>query len=138
MVHFESTTPYSAKLKDPRWLNRRRDVLRKANYTCQSCRMGDRQLEIHHNFYDHSREPWEYRDEELKCLCTACHTGFHEQLTIFKRDVLPLLDLRSLKVLNGALSVGVKFQKPLVIAHALAAIASSPEKAMQLACSFER
>lgn len=129
---------YAQKLKDPRWDARRRQRISNAQGFCHSCRMGNKKLQIHHNFYDFSRDPWEYEDHELKCLCESCHERFHEQLTIFKRDILPLLDIRSLEVLNGALAVGVKFQKPLVMAHALAAIVSDPDQAEKLAYSFER
>jgi len=30
-------------------------------------------LEVHHVCYVRGKEPWEYPDELLKCLCPVCH-----------------------------------------------------------------
>lgn len=127
---------YEQQLKDPRWQELRRRVVSNAQGVCASCKSTNKQVQVHHNFYD-DRMAWEYEERELRCLCADCHEAFHRQLIIFKRDVLPFMDVRSLAVINGALSVGLKFHKPLVLAHAIAAIASSGKEAARLAYSFE-
>jgi len=68
-----STTPYTAKLKDPRWQKKRLDILNLANWRCEDCRRGDRQLEVHHCAYVPRTEPWEYDAALLMCLCGECH-----------------------------------------------------------------
>lgn len=99
--------------------------------------MANVELHVHHNFYDREREPWEYHDHEMKALCKTCHERFHNALTAFRRDIIPYIDVRSLEVIVGALSVGMKFNAPLVIAHALGGVVADPAMARRLATQFQ-
>jgi hypothetical protein len=64
---------YAEKLKDPRWLMRRRSILARDLCTCQSCGDKDGVMQVHHKYYITGREPWEYPDEALVLLCAGCH-----------------------------------------------------------------
>lgn len=66
------TMTYAQKLKDPRWKSRRLQILKAANYKCTHCDATER-LEVHHINYRKGREPWDYSDSELMCLCRKCH-----------------------------------------------------------------
>ena len=63
---------YAQKLKDPRWKARRLQILKSHNHKCAHCGATEH-LEVHHLNYKKGREPWEYNDRELMCLCRKCH-----------------------------------------------------------------
>lgn len=72
---------YKEKLKDHRWLARKREILIRDKYTCKLC--GSRgsngnELHVHHLEYIHGFEPWEYNDSYLVTLCDKCHKEVHK------------------------------------------------------------
>lgn len=66
---------YSDKLKDPRWQRKRLEVMERAEWACQLCGDGSRQLQVHHPRYVKGRDPWDYGN--LICLCSKCHATHH-------------------------------------------------------------
>lgn len=66
---------YFEKLKDPQWQKRRLEIMEKSNFLCARCFDGDATLHIHHRIYRKKKQPWEYSDDELECLCEDCHLG---------------------------------------------------------------
>jgi 5-methylcytosine-specific restriction endonuclease McrA len=68
---------YAEKLKDPRWQERRLEIFKKADFTCESCGDTESTLCVHHDIYLADREPWEYSDAMLRCFCEACHEYTH-------------------------------------------------------------
>ncbi len=64
---------YSEKLKDPLWLMKRRSILARDNFTCQSCGDKEKVMNVHHEYYITGNEPWEYPDKALVTLCQDCH-----------------------------------------------------------------
>lgn len=72
---------YSEKLRDPRWLARREQIITKADHKCRECGETAEQtrekskggLQVHHVIYLRKREPWDYPDDLLVCLCGECH-----------------------------------------------------------------
>lgn len=60
------------KLLDPRWQKKRLEIMQRAGFRCESCGDGSKTLHIHHGFYE-GRDPWEYPDWSLWCLCGECH-----------------------------------------------------------------
>ena len=70
---------YEDKLQDPRWERFRQEVIQDANYRCSRCRRPEREitLQVHHLFYRHKTEPWNYDISEVKCLCIDCHKKEH-------------------------------------------------------------
>lgn len=72
---------YKDKLKDPRWISRKRDILIRDKYACMLC--GSRgkdgsELHVHHLHYIKGREPWQYSDLNLVTLCDRCHNEVHK------------------------------------------------------------
>jgi len=69
---------YKEKLKDPRWINRRRQILERDNHKCMICGVDATRFNVHHLHYKKGAEPWEYDDSELATLCQDCHQMVHD------------------------------------------------------------
>ena len=72
---------YKEKLKDERWLSRKREILIRDRYTCKLCGAHWKdgiELQVHHLDYIQDREPWEYNDFYLVTLCDKCHNAAHK------------------------------------------------------------
>lgn len=65
---------YSEKLKDDRWLSKRREILERDKFTCQCCGNQEKVMHVHHEFYFINTEPWNYPNEALVTLCDSCHS----------------------------------------------------------------
>ncbi len=63
-------SPYSEKLKDRRWQQKRIRILERDDYKCRDCAGGEF-LNVHHCYY--KGEPWEVDDDLLLTLCRNCH-----------------------------------------------------------------
>lgn len=64
---------YADKLKDPRWQRKRLEVMENASWECLNCGSKDSELQVHHPAYLKGKEPWEYDESQLECLCKDCH-----------------------------------------------------------------
>lgn len=66
---------YAEKLQDTRWRSFRIELIRKNENRCEECgeTLKDFELQIHHVHYLRNREPWQYPEELLMCLCDCCH-----------------------------------------------------------------
>lgn len=73
--------PYWQRLLDPRWQQKRLEILRRDNFTCHLCFEPDKTLHVHHFLYRKNAEPWEYPDHELVTLCEECHEEEEERRT---------------------------------------------------------
>lgn len=73
---------YYQELKDPRWIEKSREIRSKAGWKCQKCGSINKTLHTHHKFYvsddDSGRYPWEYHDDAFEVLCVDCHYGLHD------------------------------------------------------------
>jgi hypothetical protein len=65
--------PYWQLLRDPRWQRKRLEVMERAEFACEECSSATDTLNVHHRHYVKGRKPWEYGDDELRCLCENCH-----------------------------------------------------------------
>ncbi len=70
-------TTYAQKLKDPRWQKKRLQVFERAGFECEFCGDKDSTLHAHHRAYVKGREPWDYDEFEIACLCENCHRATH-------------------------------------------------------------
>lgn len=70
---------YSEKLKDPRWQKRRLKVMEYAHWRCQICGGKDNTLHCHHSYYTKGKEPWQYPDGSIICICEGCHEKIHPE-----------------------------------------------------------
>lgn len=68
---------YAEKYRRPEWQKKRLQMLERANWKCESCSDEKVQLHVHHKQYIPSRNPWEYKDDQLVVLCENCHLAIH-------------------------------------------------------------
>lgn len=69
---------FFAKYKHPKWQAKRLKVMEVAGFKCTHCGDKDSTLNVHHISYFKGRDPWEYDDDELVCLCEGCHESMHD------------------------------------------------------------
>ncbi len=69
---------YRSKLQNPLWQKRRLEIMELANWKCSNCLTQTKELHVHHMLYRRGKEPWEYEDCELMCLCESCHKHYTE------------------------------------------------------------
>lgn len=67
------SNPYSVLYKDPRWQKKRLDILQRDKFTCTRCGDTDSTLNVHHDYYEKGRGPWDYPNYSLRTLCECCH-----------------------------------------------------------------
>ena len=101
----KKNSEYSQKLRDPRWQKKRLEVMEKANWKCERCNASDKELQVHHGFYEFGREPWDYETCALWCLCKPCH----DTVTDLKKEMLRYFGL----VLPSDYGLVVRFTKTL-------------------------
>ena len=92
---------YYKKLQDPRWQRTRLRIMERADFACEYCGNDELQLHVHHKVYFKGRDPWEYDDAQLMCLCSECHGFFHDEEFLFN----PLKELLSYLEHDGPFSV---------------------------------
>ncbi len=69
---------YKEKLKDDRWLLKRKEILHRDHFTCRGhlCPSPKQTIvQVHHMDYIPGIEPWEYSNDMLITLCEHCHGG---------------------------------------------------------------
>jgi hypothetical protein len=71
---------YSEKLKDPRWLKKKTEILVRDEYRCKRCRDVNTELHVHHDYYLPNKDPWDYEDNCYVTLCKFCHDHYHKHL----------------------------------------------------------
>jgi hypothetical protein len=86
-VKFMKYKPYYEKLKDPRWQKKRLEVMQEHNFECEDCGTNNETLHVHHAVYLKGKEPWEYENYLLKCLCEKCHESNHKIINNFDKVV---------------------------------------------------
>jgi len=78
LLKIMSKQTYYEKLKDPRWQRKRLEVMQRSNFCCQQCHRDDVTLNVHHVYYMSKRDPWDYPNFALQCVCEECHGENHE------------------------------------------------------------
>lgn len=66
---------YIEKLRDPRWQKKRLEIMERDGWQCTMCGDNESNLQVHHKTYTYGMEPWEYHNNNLTTLCSACHTS---------------------------------------------------------------
>ena len=78
---------YYEQLKHPKWQKKRLQVLERAGFECEYCGASERQLHVHHSYYEKGLAPWDYPDASLHCLCEECHKGAQDRSAILQRCI---------------------------------------------------
>ncbi|RZK41171.1 MAG: HNH endonuclease [Pedobacter sp.] len=68
---------------DPRWRNKRRQIIERDNNRCRICGKSEGQLLVHHKQYHYIKrlqlhaDPWDYDHSLMITLCESCHNRGH-------------------------------------------------------------
>ena len=80
------------------------EILNEAGFECECCGDTESQLQVHHGYYEKGKEPWEYEDDTLWCLCDKCHEKAHA----FKNAIdVALAKYRPTSLLPFAVGLGI-------------------------------
>jgi len=63
---------YSGKRKDSRWKKKSFEIMSLHGWQCEECGTAQN-LTVHHAHYLRGRDPWDYPEILLMCLCWPCH-----------------------------------------------------------------
>lgn len=67
--------------------------MQKAEFACGRCGNEEATLHIHHRIYRKKKQPWEYADDELECLCEDCHMGAeNDRETVAEAMAIPSIE----------------------------------------------
>jgi hypothetical protein len=66
---------YSKLLRDPRWKQKRLEIIERDRGVCQMCGAVPKVPHVHHMHYWYGVDPWDYPDSMLVTLCPPCHDG---------------------------------------------------------------
>ena len=80
-------TEYIAKLKDPRWQQKRLKIFERDNWRCKLCLSKHLTLHVHHLAYT-VEHPWEENDFNLVTYCETCHEEETKDRAEIERDLL--------------------------------------------------
>lgn len=81
------TSEYYSLLKNPRWFEKRKIILRRDGNKCRCCKKSTA-LQVHHRQYHSSKRtgqllpPWKYENKYLITLCEECHSAGHSKYKI--------------------------------------------------------
>lgn len=64
---------YQKKLQNPLWQKKRLEILQRDNFQCIQCGCDDKELHVHHRWYQFGKEIWDYPDSCFETLCFECH-----------------------------------------------------------------
>ena len=64
---------YAKKLQNPLWQKKRLEILQRDNFQCTLCGSDDKELHVHHRWYQFGKEIWDYPDLNFQTLCYECH-----------------------------------------------------------------
>jgi hypothetical protein len=64
---------YSRKLQNPKWQKKRLEIMQRDKFKCIICGCNDKELHVHHRWYQFGKEIWDYPDTCFETLCFECH-----------------------------------------------------------------
>ncbi len=64
---------YIKRLKSPHWQRKRLEVMNRDNWKCVRCGNTEKELQVHHVYYERGKDPWDYPLEVFRTLCCDCH-----------------------------------------------------------------
>jgi len=78
---------FEKQYTDPRWYEKREEILKERNNTCQGCDAKGCTLQIHHGYYEMGLMAWEYDNDTLWCLCLECHNNWGEMKRALQKEM---------------------------------------------------
>ena len=78
---------YAEQLKDPRWREKRIEILRRDGFRCISCNISKVRLNVHHGIYFKDKMAWEYDGIYVHTLCDPCHERTHSFIDSIEKNI---------------------------------------------------
>ena len=64
---------YSRKLQNPKWQKKSLEILQRDQFKCIHCGCDNKELHVHHRWYQFGKDIWDYHDTCFETLCFECH-----------------------------------------------------------------
>ncbi|MDE6000311.1 MAG: hypothetical protein K2H04_09630 [Bacteroidaceae bacterium] len=65
---------YNKERTSVEWQRKVDEIRQRDNYTCQLCGTQNKQVQVHHTWYNQNLHYWESPNEQLITLCKDCHS----------------------------------------------------------------
>lgn len=88
------------------WQKKVDEIRQRDNYTCQVCGAQDKQVQVHHTWYNQNLHYWEYPNEQLITLCRDCHEKETDLVRRYK-EIKSALDTNIVKCFESLMKQGV-------------------------------
>ena len=88
------------------WQRKVDEIRQRDNYTCQICGAKDKQVQVHHTWYNQKLHYWEYPNEQLITLCKDCHSRETELVRNFK-GIKSTLDVKIVTSIESLMKQGI-------------------------------
>jgi 5-methylcytosine-specific restriction endonuclease McrA len=82
----------------PHWQRKRLEIFRRDGWECRCCGATNKQLHVHHLYYENDLHVWEYDNEALATVCDKCHKLLHSELK-------KLSGIVAFKMLSGEIDI---------------------------------
>lgn len=66
-----------SQYKHPLWQKKRLEIMKRDDFKCTICEDKEKELNVHHAYYDKNLKIWEYDNEYYSTLCKGCHEDIH-------------------------------------------------------------
>ena len=64
---------FREQYQDVRWQKKKYEVMEERHWTCEWCGAKNRQLRVHHGYYERGLAVWDIPNDCLYCLCGPCN-----------------------------------------------------------------
>ena len=68
---------YSEQYKHPEWQKKRLEILQRDEFRCLNCGEKEKELHVHHCYYEKDKKAWNYPGKCYITLCHVCHEKWH-------------------------------------------------------------
>ena len=95
---------FEKQYTDPRWYDKREEILKDRNHTCEGCDATECTLQVHHSYYEMGLMAWEYDNSTLWCLCLDCHDKWGKMKNLLQRR-MGEISLKRLRVFDKLIDI---------------------------------
>lgn len=128
---------YAEEVLRPEWQRRKAEIMKRDDFTCQVCGAKDKQLHVHHTYYDQRLHYWEYPDNMLVTLCCDCHNKETLLNKALKQNT-HLVSASTIDILTSSMKKGVPMIKLMDSLKELDATITHNEPQSRPIISFEK
>jgi len=82
---------YSRKLQNPKWQKKRLEIMQRDEFKCIICGCNDKELHVHHRWYQFGKDIWDYPNTCFETLCFECHEYIEMNIKDSTSDMQVLL-----------------------------------------------